>query len=117
MTRRKFPGEFEQVVLLAVARMRGKGYGTSLRREIERNTERSVSIGAIYATLERLEEKRYVTSREGESIPERGGRARRHFSITRAGVEALLRSREMMEGMWEGVELADAVDDEGQEVA
>ena len=117
MTRRKFLGEFEQVVLLAVARLRGEGYGTSLRREIERNADRSVSIGAIYATLERLEEKHYVVSREGDSIPERGGRARRHFSITRAGSKALLRSREMMQGMWDGVDLDEALDDGGQEVA
>ena len=116
MTKRKFLGEFEQVVLLAVARRDGEGYGMSLRREIEASADRSVSIGAIYATLERLEEKRYVTSREGDSTPERGGRARRHFSITRAGSEALLRSREMLEGMWAGVHL-EVADDEGQEVA
>lgn len=113
MTKRKFLGEFEQVVLLAVARQRGEGYGMSLRREIEANADRTVSIGAIYATLERLEEKRYVRSHEGDSTPERGGRARRHFAITRAGSKALLRSREMLEGMWDGVDL----DDEGQEVA
>lgn len=116
MTKRKFLGEFEQVVLLAVARMRGEGYGTSLRREIEARSERKVSIGAIYATLERLEEKRYLTSREGDSIPERGGRAPRLFTITRAGSKALLKSREMLEGMWEGIEL-DAASGGGQEVA
>ena len=102
-----FLGEFEQVVLLAVARLEGEGYGVSIRREIERRTGRGVTIGAVYATLSRLEEKKLVASREGEARPRRGGRARRHFHIEAEGVRALEETRGMMERMWDGVELPD----------
>lgn len=101
-----FLGEFEQVVLLAVARLEGEGYGVSIRREIERRTGREVTIGAVYATLSRLEDKELVSSREGETRPRRGGRARRHFRIEPAGVRALEETRGMMDRMWDGVELA-----------
>lgn len=103
MTRRAFLGEFEQLVLLAVARLDGEGYGMSLRREIEERTGRSVSIGALYATLERLEDKALVSSRTGEPSPSRGGRARRFYRIEPAGARALHRSRDMLEAMWDGV--------------
>ena len=106
MKKGTFLGEFEQVVLLAVQRLRGYGYGMSILREIEGRTRRSVSIGAIYATLERLQRKGLVTSREGESTPVRGGRARRHFELLPEGCKALLRSRGMLDSMWEGVDIA-----------
>ncbi|HKG95712.1 MAG TPA: helix-turn-helix transcriptional regulator [Gemmatimonadaceae bacterium] len=105
MTDRFYLGEFEQVVLLAVARLAGDGYGMTVRREIERRTGRAVSIGAVYATLDRLERKGLVSSREGESTPERGGRARRHFVLERAGAQALRRTQRMLEQMWADVEL------------
>ena len=106
MSKGTFLGEFEQVVLLAVQRLEGQGYGMSIRREIEQRTGRGVSIGAIYATLERLEKKGFLTSREGESTPVRGGRSRRHFKLRPEGGEALVRSRGMLDQMWDGVEIA-----------
>jgi DNA-binding PadR family transcriptional regulator len=105
MTRGAYLGEFEQVVLLAVQRLEGQGYGMSIRREIEERTGRGVSIGAIYATLERLEKKGYLSSWEGESTPVRGGRSRRHFELRPEGGDALLRSRGMLDRMWDGVEI------------
>jgi PadR family transcriptional regulator PadR len=105
MPDRAFLGEFEQVVLLAVARLAGEGYGTTIRREIERRTGRDVSVGALYATLDRLERKGYVASRTGEPTPERGGRARRHFDLTDAGVRALRDTRRMLVALWKDVEL------------
>ena len=105
MAKGAFLGEFEQVVLLAVARLEGEGYGVSIRREIERRTGRDVSIGAVYATLSRLEDKELVSSYEGEAQPRRGGRARRHFRVEPAGARALEATRGMMERMWDGVEL------------
>lgn len=98
-----FLGEFEQVVLLAVARLRGDGYGVSIRREIERRTGRDVTVGSVYATLARLEEKGMLASEEGDPTPRRGGRARRHFRILPVGVEALETARGMMDRMWDGV--------------
>jgi DNA-binding PadR family transcriptional regulator len=117
MTKRKFLGEFEQIVLLAVARMRGEGYGMAIRREIEDRTTRGVSIGAIYATLERLEGKGYVISHAGEATAERGGRARRYFAVTPTGADGLLQSRDMLDSMWDGVELDGNAGGQGQEVA
>lgn len=105
MSKGTFLGEFEQLVLLAVARLDGDGYGMSIRREIESRTGRAVAIGAIYATLERLQRKGYLASRGGASTPVRGGRARRHFALKPAGTEALLRSRGMLDSMWDEVEI------------
>lgn len=98
-------GEFEQVVLLAVARLGTDGYGVSVRREIERRTGRSVSVGAVYATLDRLEEKGLVRSWEGEAKPVRGGRARRHFALEASGARALRATRTMFDALWDGLEL------------
>lgn len=100
-----FLGEFEQMVLLAVLREDGDGYGMSIRREIEERAGREVSIGAIYATLDRLEQKGLVRSREGEATPVRGGRARKHFDVTTDGATALRTARAMMDRLWDGVEL------------
>ena len=98
-------GAFEEMVLLAVARGRGEAYGMTVRREIHERTGRDVTIGSVYATLERLEAKRWIASRwEGGDEPRRG-RARRRFHIEAAGVEALSRAREMRDGLWDGVDL------------
>lgn len=104
---RGFLGEFEHLVLLAVLRLEGEGYGMTVRQEIEERTGRSVSIGALYATLERLERKGYVGSWRGNPTTERGGRAKRFFRIEGAGLVALRQSRDMLGAMWDGVELTE----------
>jgi DNA-binding PadR family transcriptional regulator len=101
----RFLGEFEQVVLLAVAQLGEDGYGTTIRQEIERRTARGVSVGAVYATLARLEEKGFVTSWYGESTAKRGGRSKRHYRLEPAGAEALESTRAMLDRMWDGVDL------------
>lgn len=100
-----FLGELEQMVLLAVVRMEGRGYGVTIRKEIERRTGREVSVGSVYSTLARLEEKGMVTSREGDPTPRRGGRARKHFRVEPPGARALQATRTMMDSLWDGVEL------------
>ena len=105
MGRGEYLGEFEQVVLLAVARLEDEAYGMSIRREIEARSGRHVSIGAVYATLERLADKRYVAARAGESSPERDGRARKFFALTGAGAAALEATRELQQRMWAGLKL------------
>ena len=82
-------GEFEQLVLLAVWKLDKKAYGTSIREAIEEATERLIAIGALYTTLERLQEKGFVESALGEATAERGGRAKRFFSITGSGASIL----------------------------
>jgi len=109
-----FLGAFEELVLLAVARGGGDAYGMTVRREIAERTGREVTIGAVYSTLDRLEGKGLLESRLGDGDANRAGRARRHFRIQPAGVEALSRLRDMRDGLWEGVDLIDlAVDADG----
>ncbi len=103
MGKGQFLGEFEQVVLLAVARLDGEGYGVSIRREIETRTERPVTIGAIYATLDRLAAKGYLAVTPGAPTPERGGRAKRFYDVEPEGVAALRSSWGMLDRMWEDV--------------
>jgi PadR family transcriptional regulator PadR len=86
-------GRFEELVLLALVRLR-ETYGVPIRREIGERTGRDVSFGAVYTTLERLERKGYVSSRMGEPTQERGGRAKRYFRIEAPGVRALNETRE-----------------------
>lgn len=95
MTRSKTPflGEFEQVVLLAILRLDDNAYGVTIRKEIQECTDRSPAPGALYNTLDRLEEKGMVVSRLGESTPQRGGRAKRLFTVTGNGIQALSRAQ------------------------
>ena len=99
--RQSYLGEFEQVVLLAFARLKADAYGMAVRAEIAERTGREVTIGAMYATLDRLVAKGYLRARD--EAPE--GRPRRFFAITSAGVEALETARELQSRMWEGVRL------------
>ena len=96
-------GEFEQVILLAIAHLGSQAYGTSIRREIEARTGREIAVGALYTGLERLERKGYVSSVMADPTPQRGGRAKRHFQIEPDGAAALKRSREMLAKMWDGL--------------
>ena len=97
-------GEFEHLILLAVLRLSDGAYGMSVRREIADRTGRDVSIGAVYATLDRLASKGLVTSAMGDSTPERGGRAKRSFHLTGAGIAAVNRTRQELSKMLEGLE-------------
>lgn len=103
MPRNDYLGAFEQIVLLALVRLRNNAYGVTIRREIAERAGRDVSIGAIYTTLERMERKGLVTSFRGEPTPERGGRGKRYYVIAAPGVEALNRSRDVIDRMWDGL--------------
>lgn len=103
MDRGDLLGSLEHIVLLALMRLEGTGHGTLIRREIEARTGRDVSIGAVYATLERLEAKGYVSSKIGEPTPERGGRAKRLFNLEAPGKRALRVSDETLRNMAAGL--------------
>jgi DNA-binding PadR family transcriptional regulator len=104
MTKRSdFLGSLEQIVLLALVRLGEDAYGVTVRMEIEKRTDRNLSIGAIYATLARLEAKGYVSSQTGEPTAERGGRAKRHFRVEAAGLRALRASQRAIENMSAGL--------------
>jgi PadR family transcriptional regulator PadR len=105
MSKRAHPGEFEQIVLLAVLRLGKDAYGVPVRREIESRTGRSLTVGALYRTLDRLEGKGYVTSWFSDPVPERGGRSKRYFRVEPIGIRTLDKSRRDLDAMWDGVEL------------
>ena len=96
-------GEFEHLTLLAVLRLGDDAYGMRVRREISGRTGRDVAIGAVYATLDRLEAKGLLKSAIGEPTAERGGRAKRSFRLTVAGIEAVNRSQQNLLSMLEGI--------------
>ena len=98
-------GPLEQLVLLALARLRHIAYGVTIRREIETRTGRRLSIGSIYPTLDRLEQKGLVSSYMSEPTSVRGGRSRRHYELEPAGARALLDARNQLSSMWAGLKL------------
>jgi DNA-binding PadR family transcriptional regulator len=105
MSGRDYLGEFEHIVVLAILRLQDKAYGVTVRQEIELRTKREISIGAVYATLDRLEAKGYVRSYHGDPSPERGGRSKRFFQVTARGVTAVNRTHRALRSMTEGLDL------------
>src|SRR5229473_5970652 len=105
MPGRDYLGEFEHLIVLALLRLEDRAYGVTVRQEIELRTKREVSIGAVYATLDRLEAKGYVSSRLGDPTPERGGRSKRFFRVSAKGVAAVNRTHRALRSMTEGLRL------------
>ena len=97
-------GEFEQMVLLAVLQVRDNAYGVTVHGELERHTARPVARGAVYMTLDRLENKGFLKSTLSEPTAARGGRAKRCYSLTAAAVMALKASRRTLLSLWKGLE-------------
>ena len=101
-------GELEQVVMLATLRLGDDGYGVTIQDAIHRATGRDLTIGTIHKTLVRLEAKGMIASRMGESEPVRGGRRKRHYSVTPGGLRTLKASiaalRRMAAGLAVGLE-------------
>ena len=105
MSDRDYLGDFEHIVVLALLRLEDRAYGVTVRQEIEFRTKREVSVGAVYATLDRLETKGYVKSHRGDPTPERGGRSKRFFRVTAKGVAAVNRTQHALHSMSEGLSL------------
>ncbi len=95
--------DVEQQVLLVVWRLEGEAYGVTIRDELERLAGRSVTTGAVYTTLIRLEQKGWVRSSMGDPTPERGGKAKRFFAITPEGIRAVEHAREVLQRLWRGL--------------
>ena len=98
-------GEFEQIVLLAILRLHDAAYGVTIASEIAECTGREPSAGALYTTLDRLEAKKLVTSRMGDPTPQRGGRAKRYYKVTRSGTAAVARAQRSYQRLLEGLTL------------
>jgi PadR family transcriptional regulator PadR len=98
-------GEFEQLVLLAILRLGESAYGVTIRSEIAACTGREPAPGALYTTLDRMEEKGIVRSWLGDATPQRGGRAKRYFALTKAGRAALVKAQRAYQSLLEGLDL------------
>jgi DNA-binding PadR family transcriptional regulator len=100
-------GAFEQAVLLSLLRpttpLGHEAYGRAILKEVQLRLDRDVAAGAVYATLDRLEQKRLISSRLGAGTSSRAGRPRRYYSIEPAGVRALNEAKAASERLWEGV--------------
>lgn len=97
-------GAFEELVLLAVASLGQDAYGVTVQERVERDAERDISLGAVYASLDRLERKGFVTSWIGETGAFRGGRRKRHFIVTAEGRAELRAIRRVRDRMWRAVD-------------
>ena len=91
------------MILLSILRVGDDAYGVPIAREIETTGGRSVVLGAVYAALDRLEENGLVSSSIGDPTPERGGRAKRFFRVTPAGVKAVRQTQRALTRLWTGV--------------
>ncbi len=101
--RRSDLGEFEELVMLAVAAMSPKAYGVVIAEELEKETGYPVSTGAVHAALQRLEDKGYLSSLFGEATPERGGRRKRLFTVTAYGLRILSEARAVRNSLWDRI--------------
>ena len=103
MRKGDYLGQFELMVLLALMRLEDDAYGVTIAQELEQQTGREVVIASVYATLERLQDRGLVASSLGDATPERGGRAKRYFHITAAGLRDVRDARRSLISLWKGL--------------
>lgn len=103
MAERSYLGEFELMILLAVIHLGEDAYGVPISRELEKHRGREVSVGSVYAALERLESKGLITSSLGDPTPERGGKAKRFFRITKVGLRQVHETRRVLAKLWKNL--------------
>jgi PadR family transcriptional regulator, regulatory protein PadR len=105
MPERTYLGELELMVLIAVVRLGGDAYGVPISKELLNLAGREVALGSIYAALDRIERKGFATSLLGDPTPERGGRSKRYFRVTPAGIRAIRMTRTALANLWNGIPL------------
>ena len=103
MAKRSCLGEFELMILLALIRLGDEAYGVPISKELLNTAGREVALGSVYAALDRLEKKELVSSRLGDPTPERGGRAKRYFRITKKGLREVQTLRMALTSLWRGL--------------
>ena len=101
--RRSDLGEFEEVVLLAVAVLTPQAYSVVIAEELEQQTGKTITTGAVHSALQRLENKGLVSSQMGDATSERGGRRKRIFKVTVAGTRVLQEARELRNNLWDRI--------------
>src|SRR6185437_1296311 len=103
MSNREFLGQHELMVMLAVLRLGREAYGVPIAAESAQKTGREMLQGSVYAILERLESRGFVTSQLGEATPQRGGRAKRYFALTAEGSRQVRDTQRALEALWQGL--------------
>jgi PadR family transcriptional regulator, regulatory protein PadR len=103
MTDRTYLGEFELMLILAVIHLGDEAYGVPITRQLELHRKRNVSVGSVYAALERLEAKGLVVSSLGDPTPERGGKAKRYFVATKEGLRQVRETRRVLTNLWRAI--------------
>jgi PadR family transcriptional regulator PadR len=96
-------GEFEELVLLTVAALMSDAYSVGICDELSKRTGRNAKLGVVHAVLNRLEEKGLVKSRLGEATNIRGGKRKRYYTVTSGGKAALLKAKEIRDGLWSAI--------------
>jgi len=96
-------GELEELVMLSVGILFDDAYGLAIQKEIKERCNRSITISTVHSVTSRLEEKGFVKARYDGATPERGGRRKRLFTLTRSGQAAIIKMREMREEMWSAI--------------
>lgn len=99
----RFLTDFELMIMLAIFRVREQAYGVPIAREIEATTGRPVTLAAVYLALDRLQQNKLVTSRLGGPTPERGGRAKKFFRVTPAGLRAVRQTQRAFVALWHDI--------------
>ena len=107
MSKGRYLGEFEHLVLLALLQLENDGYGIAVRDLIEERTGRRAGIGSVYSTLDRMHRKGWLESFAAPPEPKRGGRTKTLYRVNQSGLAALKASREMVEHMTRGLDLSD----------
>jgi DNA-binding PadR family transcriptional regulator len=100
MREHAYLGEFELLLLLTILRLGDDAYGVPLSRELSQLRGSDVSVGSVYAALDRLELKGLISSRLGEATAERGGRAKRYFRVTEVGLRSVEETRRVLTKLW-----------------
>jgi PadR family transcriptional regulator PadR len=103
MPHRPYLGEFELMILLAVIRLGDDAYGVPISKELLVTTGRDVALGSVYAALDRLEQKEFVSSTLGDPTPARGGRAKRYFQVTAKGLREAKMTKKALTSLWRGI--------------
>ncbi|CAD5278256.1 MULTISPECIES: PadR family transcriptional regulator [unclassified Imperialibacter] len=96
-------GELEELILLVILKLEKDAYGLAIRQEIIKQAQRSVTIGAVHGTVNRLEDKGLIESEYGGATEERGGRRKRILTVTAAGLKALERSKDVKMNLWQQI--------------
>lgn len=99
----RFLTDFELMLMLATLRVRDNAYGVPIAREVEEQTGRSITLAAAYLALDRLAHQGLVTCRLGDPTPERGGRAKKFFTVTPSGLQAIRRTQRAFTALWAGI--------------